>query len=304
MKKLLVAALAAGMVSGLVAQEAAEVEQNDSGYLLEYGVDVDVFSAYVWRNAVQFDRPVGQISPWVDWTVADLFWIGGYVWQNYDLNGGRRNDGFRGEWNETDFNMHIASQVWTSEDEASALKLELGNEWYYYNLHGMWAPGYSKSDDYPTTYEVYLSAEFKNPYVTPYGKISCDYKDVSGLFAEAGLKKESTFADLTGAEADWMSRVSVFGDFNVSFGSSRYLAYLYGEEHEGVANEPRHGIGGATLQSGLAWEVTDWLTLKGVVAFTSVLNGTCRDNVRDQVMSEYLRKTELVWGGVRAEIAF
>ena len=304
MKKLLVATLAAGMVSGLVAQEAAEVEKKDSGYKLEYGVDIDVFSAYVWHNAVQFDRPVGQISPWVDWTVADLFYIGGSVWQNYDLDNGRHADGLRGEWNETDFNIHIGSEVWTSDDGESTLTIELGNEWYVYDAHGTDGSGVPNEKYYPTTYETYLSAEFENPYVTPYGLIACDCREAS-LFAETGLKKEASLSDLTGSEADWMSRVSVFGDLNVSFGSSRYLEYLYGEVHDGAENRIRHGIGGATAKTGLAWKATDWLTLKGVVAFTSVLNTTARENLCDAAeMSDYVRRADLVWGGIQAAVEF
>ena len=77
MKKLLFAASAVVLSCGVFAQEAkpaesraeneakAELEEKDD-FPLEAGFDVDLFTAYVWRNAVQNDRAVAQPCVWAD----------------------------------------------------------------------------------------------------------------------------------------------------------------------------------------------------------------------------------------------
>ena len=314
MKKLLIAAAAASFGFGLVAEEsapapedgapaeAAQVEEKDE-CPLEAGIDVDLFTAYVWRNSVQSDRPVVQPCVWADWTVVDPFYVGFFVWQNWDLTNRRRHGGYRGEWNETDYNVHAGTALWTSDDEETKLNLEVGHEWLTYNIHGTYAgeDGYRKRKDFPSTCEIYVKLELENAYVTPYAQLSHEYRDVDGTHYELGLKKETALSDLFDSENDLLSQLTLAGDVNVNFGSRRYLTYLYdGDSSEG--DSLSNGIGGITAKLGLTWAPCDHFSIGGLVAFTSVLNDTARDEVRE--FDDWCNATDLVWGGIQAKISF
>jgi len=309
MKKLLIAASAAAMVCGAFAQEAkpagsqnaneakAELEEKDESPF-EAGFDVDLFTAYVWRSSVQSDRPVAQPCVWGDWTFADPFSVGFFVWQNYDLTGRRRDAGFRGEWNETDYNIHAGADLWSSDDEETTLSLEVGHDWYTYNAHGTWDEedgGYRKRKDWPTTYELYVKLSRDNPYVTPYAQLSHEYNRIDGTYYEFGLKREVTLADLFDSESDLLSQLTLSGDVNVNFGCDKYFEYLYLAEGAG-------GIGGVTAKMGLAWAPCDHFSIGGLLAFTSVLGEDCRDGMHDG--DDWCDSTDIVWGGVQAKIGF
>ena len=63
----LMAAIAAS-VCAVSLSGAAVAEEEGEGAPFEAGVDLDFFSAYVWRNAVQTDRMVLQPCVWADLT--------------------------------------------------------------------------------------------------------------------------------------------------------------------------------------------------------------------------------------------
>lgn len=316
MKKLLIAATVAAVSCGLFADEAkasesvkgadeAKLEEKDDSFPLEAGFDADVFTAYVWRNAVQSDRPVAQPCVWADWTFIDPYYVGFSVWQNYDLTNRRRHMGYRGEWNETDYNVHIGTDLWSSdENEDTKVTFEFGHDWYTYNLHGTWGEedgGYRKRKDFPTTYELYVKLEFANPIVTPYGQISHEYNRINGTHYELGLKKEETLSDIFGSENELLSQLTLGGDVNVNFGSAKYLSYLYdgdSDDHDSVGN----GIGGLTAKLSLTWAPCDHFSIGGLLAFTSILN----DNARDEFdkMDTCCDATDLVWGGFQAKLSF
>ena len=176
MKKLMVAALAVSFVAFAFADSAsnnaseaekpaAAQEEEEEDSLFEAGFDADIYTAYVFRNQVYNDRPVAQPCVWADFTGLDPFYFGFYIWQNYDLTNRRREE-MRGEWNETDYNVHVGATVWSNEDETMSLTLEAGHEWFVNNVKDE----YSK--DYASSCEIYVKAELETPFVTPYGQIS------------------------------------------------------------------------------------------------------------------------------------
>ena len=315
MKELLFAASAVVLSCGVFAQEAkpaeslaeneakAELEEKDD-FPLEAGFDVDLFTAYVWRNAVQNDRAVAQPCVWADWTVADPFYVGFFVWQNWDLTNRRRNLGYRGEWNETDYNIHAGTALWTSDDEETRLNFEFGHEWYTYNLHGTWGEddgGYRKRKDFPTTYELYVKMDLENPYVTPYAQVSYEYNRIDGVHYELGLKKEETLSDLFDSENELLSQLTLSGDVNVNFGTAKYLTYLYDGDTEDD-DIVKRGIGGITAKLGLTWAPCDHFSIGGLLAFTSILNNRARDEF--DKMDACCDNTEQVWGGFQAKLSF
>ena len=283
-------------------KEAAEAEEEESP-MFEAGFDLDYFSAYVWRNAIQNDRQVIQPCVWADFTGLDPFWFGFSIWQNYDLTS-RRRDVLKNALTETDYNLHVGATVWSNdaEDESDemSLDLEFGHEWFVNE-------NVRKTDadarlSYADTRELYLKATFNNPFVGVYGQTSWMYDDFgyaeSGFHYELGLTKEVELVeDVLTLGADW----------NVSFGDRNYLSYLFGDVHvreagedgEAVGHRP-YGFGGTTVKAYLNWAITDWMTLGGTIAYTGVLNGP----VRDQLDEDGGYHRDYVWGGVSLKCAF
>lgn len=295
---------------------------------VECEIDANIYSAYIWRNVVWDDRPVAQPCVSADWTFFDPFYLGFYVWENNDLTGRRRAAGYRGEWNEFDYNVHVGTTLWSNDaendDDAMKLNLEVGHEWYTYNAHGGYYEGEDENGnptdwrenrkDNPTTYEWYAKLEFENPIVTPYIQTSWEYQRWNGMYVEAGLKKEITLAKLfQKKDNDLLDQFSLTGDFNVSGGSWKYLDGLYtGDPSFGYQDENENdhtfktGINGATLKGGLKWAPCANFSLGFVLAYTATLNdriGDVIDEADCRGSAPWLERN-LVWGGFEAVLKF
>lgn len=309
MKKLMVAALAVSFVAFAFAASdsgnaseaekpavAQEEEEEDS--LFEAGFDADIYTAYVFRNQVYNDRPVAQPCVWADFVGLDPFYFGFYIWQNYDLTNRRREE-MRGEWNETDYNVHVGATVWSNEDETMSLTLEAGHEWFVNNVKDE----YSK--DYASSCEIYVKAEFETPFMTPYGQISHAYRYLDATHYELGLKRDFALME----EMPLGESLTLGVDWNVNFGSGKYLDYLYGvgrgydAEEDDFLRSNKDGIGGTTLKFTLTWQLCDCFSVGGVLAYTSLLNESLRNSYRDSGWyGNY--KDDCVWGGVQAKLEF
>ena len=308
MKKLMVAALAVSFVafafaasdSGNASEagKPAEQEEEEEDSLFEAGFDADIYTAYVFRNQVYNDRPVAQPCVWADFTGLDPFYFGFYIWQNYDLTNRRREE-MRGEWNETDYNVHVGATVWSNEDETMSLTLEAGHEWFVNNVKDE----YSK--DYASSCEIYVKAEFETPFVTPYGQISHAYRYLDATHYELGLKRDFALME----EMPLGESLTLGVDWNLNFGSGKYLDYLYGvgrgydAEEDDFLRGNKDGIGGTTLKFALTWQLCDCFSVGGVLAYTSLLNESLRNSYRDSGWyGNY--KDDCVWGGVQAKLEF
>lgn len=269
---------------------------------LSVGVDLDLFSAYVWRNSVANDELVFQPCVWFDITRFEPFYFGGYVWQNWDMTGSRSGEAPKA-MNETDFNVHIGSSLWTSEDEAYTLSLELGAEFFTYR----------QMEDCPDSYEFYLKTTFENPFVNVYGLYAQAYHPVSACYFELGLNKEASLAELFESESDFLSRLTLGADWNIGFASGKYATnYLYSdipygayseeeEDYEGWQNVS-DGVCGTTLKANLAYQVCDHFAVGLVLAYTAVLSGDARDSLEYAGCNSHYK--ELVWGGLQAKLEF
>ena len=309
MKKLLISVFALSFVSILSATAAEEASNNsaeneiaeeESSSLFEFGVDADFYTAYIYRNQVYNDRPVAQPCVWADFVGLDPLYLGFYIWQNYDLTSRRREE-MRGEWNETDYNIHLGATVWSNEDESMSLTLEAGHEWFVYNVKNEYSEGYA------STCEIYVKAEFETPFVTPYGQVSHMYRYLDATHYEAGLKRDFVLME----EMSLGDSLTLGVDWNVNFGSGKYLDFLYGvgrgylEADDDFERGNKDGIGGTTLKFVLTWQLCDCFSIGGVLAYTSLLNETIRDNYRDSGWywgSHY--DADCVWGGVQAKLSF
>ena len=284
--------------------------------IFEAGFDFEFFSSYVWRNAVQTDEPVLQPGVWADLTYFEPFWLGFYVWQNYDLTS-RRHECLKGGLTETDYGVHLGVTAWESEDEAMSLDVEIGHEWF---VNQQVKSAYR--EDYKNTAELYAKVTFNNEIVNVYGQASWMYDDFGaykqGMHYELGFNKEfDVLAPFELPEETLMLGL----DWNLNFGDSRYLYFLYGgtssgayyhededDTYDDYASNPDSGIGGTTIKAYLTWNITEWMSLVGTIAYTGVLNGSARDALAEQGPdmgwqgSCYRR--DLLWGGVSLKFAF
>lgn len=282
--------------------EKAELEQEDTPWF-EAEVALDLFSAYVWRNAVFNDELVFQPCVSFDFTrwqpLEMSTWIGGFVWQNWDMTGVRSP--IPRAMNETDFNVHFGATVWQSESEEYGLDLEIGNDFFTYR----------QIEDSPNSYEFYLKGTFNNPFVNVYGQYSQAYNPVAGCYFETGLNREDKLGELFGSKNDILNRFTVGADWNVSFGSGKYFTnYLYGtlpgaydeESEEYDERTMSNGIGGTTIKGNVAYQICDHFSLGLLVAYTALLSGEARDAM-DFAENGSMYK-QLVWGGLQAKFDF
>jgi len=241
---------------------------------------VDLFTAYVYRNAVFNDEAVIQPCISLDFVkFDDWVTLGGFVWQNWNLTNNQRPDGIPNEMNETDYNVHLSSTIWESEDENYSLDLELGHEWFTYRY------------DLDTSYEIYLNAEFVNPIVTVYGRYAQAYSPASGCYFEFGLKRECSIGEVMDSENEVLKSIKAGIDWNLGMGSERYMAnYLY--------EDAQNGVSGTTIRFNLGYDVCEFCYIGLTVAYTGVLNGDARDATEEQSYRE------LCWGGLQAKLSF
>lgn len=293
--------------------ESAELEEKEDK-VFEAGFDFDFLSAYVWRNAIQNDEMVMQPCVWADFTQFDPFWIGFSVWQNYDLTDRRHND-LRKGLTETDYNVHVGATAWQNDAEDISLGIELGHEWF---ANQFLRDG--SGEALPDTREIYAKLNLDNPFVNVYGQVSWMYEDFGGfkrgVHYEVGFNKEIEVYDSVKVGADW----------NVNFGTGNYLNFLYGgtrsgrywdEEAEEFTDDyegSSAGFGGTTVKLYATWQITEWFSLGGVVAYTGVLNAAYRESLGDQgdgwwdyseengENGSYQR--DFVWGGLQAKLSF
>jgi len=291
-----------GAVMTAVTLGAAEAESENSELekeetqLLEAGFDFDFMSAYVWRNAVQNDEMVMQPCVWADFTYFEPFYLGFTVWENFDLTDRRHDTGYEKGVTETDYNVHIGSTVWENDDDMS-LGLELGHEWF--DNHFV-----RDGNSIPDSRELYLKATFDNPFINVYGQVSWMYEDFGdykqGVHYEIGFNREYEIIDSVTVGADW----------NVNFGTGHYLNYLYGgtRSDDGEYTGSSAGFGGTTIKAYLTWQVTEWFSLGGVVAYTGVLNGAYRESLGDTGDDYWdgggFYQRDFVWGGLQAKLSF
>lgn len=265
--------------------ETEELElREDKAWSL--GVDLDWFTAYIWHNAVQNSRMVLQPCIWGEYQLTDMFSVGGYYWQNWDLTGHRR-DIFGTGLTEQDYNIHAGLQAWASEEEDYKLDFELGHEWFTY-------PNVRRSVGYPKTNELYLKATFENPFVTAYAQTSWMYADFGdyqdGFHYEVGFTKEAEVTDEITVGADW----------NVSMANHAYQDFLYGMHSSGLS--------GTTLKLYGTYAITETASFGATIAYTGVLNGDARDQM-DEMGSDYdlnghKYPRDLLWGGISFKIEF
>ena len=266
----------------------AEAMEEDEDQIFEAGLDIDLFSAYVWRGVVQTDKPVLQPCVWADLTYFDPFYFGFSYWQGWDLSSDRK-DTYKRRLNESDYNLHAGVTAWENDDKDMSLSFEAGHEWYTYHF----TRRYDGHDASPSTREFYLKATFDNPFVGVYGQCSWLYDDIgeyeSGFYYEIGFNKEFELCDELTLGFDW----------NTSMSDGDYAAFMTGVDEAGFL--------GTTLKAYLSWAVTDWMSIVGTIAYSGLLDRDIRhDCNRGEDADTWISREDkdILWGGVSAKFAF
>ena len=263
----------------------AEAMEEEEDQIFEAGLDIDLFSAYIWRGVVQTDKPVLQPCVWADLTYFDPFYFGFSYWQGWDLSDDRRGSDkdFRRRLNESDYNIHAGVTAWENEDEDMSLEFEGGHEWYTYHF----------DNGVPSTRELYLKGTFSNPLVNVYGQVSWLYDDIgdneSGFYYEIGFNREFELCDELTFGLDW----------NTSMADGDYNSFMTGVDEAGFL--------GTTLKAYLSWAVTDWMSIVGTIAYTGLLDRDIRhDCNRGEDADTWIPREDkdILWGGISAKFAF
>ena len=292
MKKPMLAVVASLFVVSIFGAE------EESGWF-SAGFDADLYSAYVFRNAIFNDELVIEPCAWADATLFDFLTVGGYAWQNWNLTDRQSAGGAPQEMNENDFEVHVGANVWQSDDEKYALYLQLMHDWYTYRY------------DFDNENEICVRLEFTNPFVGVYGQYSQAYLPVSACHFEIGLKQDWNVGELLENENDYLKRLTVGFDWNVNFASGRFFTnYIYGpvpgayDAGSGEYGEEcmADGVGGTTIKGNLAYEVCKHFTVGLVLAFTSTLSGDARDAIEYSGRGGSYK--DCVWGGLQAKLDF
>lgn len=276
MKKLLLASLLSTLYALLPSTSLA-------GERYSVGFNSEFYSGYQWRNQISNSQAAFHGCLWGDLTVWESLYIGGYLWQNYDLTDNRRWK-FRNALTETDYGIHFGGKAWDNESETFpvSLSLEAGHEWYVYNAR-------TRSHYiHPCTDELYLHATLANPIATVYGQVSWMYRDFgcckSGVHYEVGLNKEVSLPQF--------ESVKVGADLNVGFANKDYHYYLLGSDSSGIT--------GTTIKLYSKYALNDWATIKATIAYTGIVNG----DARQEMQSWHNYEHELLWGCLALNLAF
>lgn len=292
MKKLMTVVAASVCAVSFAAEEPPNPEaelQEEESKLFEAGLDLDLNTAYIWRNVVQTDKPVFQPCLRADFTGLENFWFGFFYWQGWDLSSDR-SDIYHRRLNESDYNVHAGMTAWESEDGDMSLELEFGHEWYTYHFERR-EDGSSLS---PSTREFYLHGKFANPIADFYGQTSWKYDKIGGCdrgwYYELGFNKEVDLASWIDVPEETLT---LGADWNLSFGDNAYLQYLIGDVNSGFA--------GTTVKAYLTWHITEWMALTSTLAYTGLLN----PEAREQYGSEGMRdERDCLWGGFRLAFSY
>lgn len=239
------------------------------------GVDLSFYTAYPWRHQMSNTEGASHWMAYGDLDVWGPFSVGGYMWQNFDLTSNRSRK-FKNALTETDYGVHLGYAAWKSEEGDMSLSFEAGHEWYLYHNTRL------SREAYPDTSEMYLRGTFSNPFITPYAGVAWMYRDFgdysAGFYYDIGFVKEIELFELLTVGADW----------NIGFADKDYQYFLVGTDSQGIF--------GTTFKLYAKLPVTEWMSLKGTIAYTGFVNGDVRDQVDEN--------RDNLWGSVNLTVSF
>lgn len=263
------------LFAALIAAGSAEAVE------LSGGLELESASAYVYNGVVYSDEPVASYGPWLELSLTQDFWLYGNFWQLYDLTDRRREEGIRGEWNETDFDTGIGGHLWKSDDGAYRLSGTLGWYWETEVIDGRW----SNVANYSA-----MNLAFANPFVTPYVYVAYDFVNMHSMLLIPGIKRSFEIADGVSLEA----RLSAVG------GHKRLLRMTF------MSESAKTGIGSVEGRLTLKWNVTEYLELSCFCAMLGNVNSRIREDWCESGddLPDYYSHEEFVYGGITANFSF
>jgi len=253
-----IAALAIAMVGGIVAAEQA---QETSTIVVEkpptveheksegppVSADVSLRSAYVSRGQVNSDRPV--VQPQV---VISKFGFNVGIWANSELTD--HSVGHRGI-SEIDMMVNYQLPVEPVDIIVGVIEYE-----YPGAVQVRQADGTEDEISVPSTREVFLAAEWDNPWLTPGLDIYYDFGEADGFYVDARL--EHAFSIVPG--------LSFTPGVSIGWGSRKFNEYYFASDLNALND------GNAYAKLEYAWQ--NGLKLAGDIAYTWLWDKEIRDN--------------------------
>lgn len=263
------AASAAAAAAAALAAETNELESTEKAIPLSAEVSVDFLSSYIWRGQIQADAAVWQPGVTLGLDLGDFGGLSANVWSSFRLTNRRDDTPVRRMGNqEVDYTVSYAKSL-------GDVDLEVGHIWYTYPNDG--------NDG--NTEEVYLSAAYNNPIVTPTAAVYWDYRDNDddGLFyGTLGLAHEFELCE----------GLTLTPSASVGLGTDAYMRACIDDVDKTAFLDQTTGVA-------LAYAVTDWMSVGAQVNYTWIVD---RDSRRAGYMGD--DKNQCVWGGVNVTFAF
>lgn len=256
-----------------------------AGEYFSAGFNNEFYTGYQWRNQMSNTEGAYHGCLWADVPVFSNFYLGGYIWQNYDMTNNRGYK-YANALTETDFGIHVGGKAWDNESESfpMALSFEFGHEWYLYHRR------VRSHFIHPDTNEIYLNATLSNPIANLYGGVATQYHNYgdyrSGFHYMLGFNKEVSVPKL--------EALKLGADWNVGFANKQYQYWLIGTRSSGFT--------GTTLKFYAKYFLTEYLYLKPMIAYTGILNGDAREEMKSWNHDKNPR--DALWGMLAINLVF
>ncbi len=160
------------------------------------------------------------------------------------------------------------------------MSLSAGNIWYTF-------PQANGPDYYPSTREVFLTAQYNNDIVNPFVKTYYDYKEVKGLYSNFGLNKTMDITD----------RLSAGSEVSLGAGNASYTAAYFGNDRENSLLD----FNAALFAS---YALTDNVSIGARIAWMQLVDQSVKHNVEDYNNALYYQDSNMLWGGINLAVSF
>ena len=300
MKKLLIAALAAGSLLGATADEAKEelVEENGAPLFWGFG-NYGVYSGYQLYGSLVNNEPTAQGYVEGNFNIPyDIGYVGIGLWSNTDLTKRRRCNSLGQAFNEWDPNIHFGRTFWFDDEQQWGLEWRSTIVWFYYppkNYKGGRVTNH-------TTWDFDHSFALVNPYVVPYVTVVREYSKGANLVV-LGLKRGFQIGD----------QLSLCPSLELVWRERQYN-WCFPTAFNGTVNgyDCNKNSGFATLKAQLDanYQITENFGLFAKVAFCSIVDSDLRDNVDHLYRQGHdwysygAHNKDYVWGGIGVTFSF
>lgn len=273
--------LAVLSLTGLLAAASATAQESqgkepeltkESSVPVSAELSMTTLSDYMWRGMICNGNPVWQPSLTLGSEMGDFGSLAFNIWSSFDLthkrgtaNTSRRTSGLQ----EIDYTATYSIEVF-------GLGLDAGHIWYTF-------PNNNGSTDQ----ELYLTASYDNPIVTPSASVYWDYSDsadtdVSQVYATLAASHDFALTE----------KLTLTPSASLGFGGNAWTKYVTDESLGTELTDQTTGLSAT-------YALNDHVSLGALVNYTWIPSDALRacDYMGDG-------KDQLLWGGVNLTLSF